>query len=91
VPAQTAQRILNWLNHKKPIVHTSKLVGGLEKEKIMFPNRKKTIFKNRLFMRLFVLWYNFIRPQQTLKRPPAAPITSTCILNEAAPLFSGNP
>jgi len=37
--------------------------------------RKKPIFKIKLFIRLFVLWYNFIRPHQTLKRPPATPIT----------------
>ena len=42
---------------------------------ISFPNRKKPIFKNKLFIRLFVLWYNFIRPHQTLKRPPTTPIT----------------
>jgi len=40
-----------------------------------FPVRKKPIFKIKLFIRLFVLWYNFIRPHQTLKRPPATPIT----------------
>jgi putative transposase len=36
-----------------------------------FPVRKKPILKIKLFMRLFTLWYNFIRPHQTLKRPPA--------------------
>ncbi|MBS7634692.1 hypothetical protein KEJ34_04255 [Candidatus Bathyarchaeota archaeon] len=40
-----------------------------------FPVRKRTIPKIKLFIRLFVLWYNFIRPHQTLKRPPATPIT----------------
>ncbi len=40
-----------------------------------FPVRKRPIFKIKLFIRLFVLWYNFIRPHQTLKRPPATPIT----------------
>ncbi|MEM2403711.1 MAG: DDE-type integrase/transposase/recombinase [Candidatus Methanomethylicia archaeon] len=40
-----------------------------------FPIRKKSIFKIKLFIRLFVLWYNFIRPHQTLGRPPAIPIT----------------
>jgi len=39
-----------------------------------FSVRKKPIFKIKLFIRLFALWYNFIRPHQTLKRPPA-PIT----------------
>jgi len=37
--------------------------------------RKRPIFKIKLFIRLFTLWYNFIRPHQTLKRPPATPIT----------------
>jgi len=36
-----------------------------------FPVRKKPILKIKLFIRLFTLWYNFIRPHQTLKRPPA--------------------
>jgi len=40
-----------------------------------FPVRKRPIFKIKLFTRLFVLRYNFIRPHQTLKRPPATPIT----------------
>ncbi|MEM4310972.1 MAG: hypothetical protein QXX95_01090 [Nitrososphaerales archaeon] len=40
-----------------------------------FPVRKKPIFKIKLFIRFFVLWYNFIRPHQTLKRPPAIPTT----------------
>jgi len=40
-----------------------------------FPVRKKPIFKIKLFIRLFAIWYNLIRPHQTLKRPPATPIT----------------
>jgi len=40
-----------------------------------FPVRKKPIFKIKLFIRLFALWYNFIRLHQTLKRPTATPIT----------------
>ena len=40
-----------------------------------FPVRKTPIFKIKLFIRLFVLWYNFIRPHQTLKSPSATPIT----------------
>lgn len=39
------------------------------------PVRKMPILKIKLFIGLFVLWYNFIRPHQTLKRPPAMPIT----------------
>jgi polyphosphate kinase len=37
--------------------------------------RKKLIFKIKIFIRLLALWYIFIRPHQTLKRPPATPIT----------------
>ncbi|MBS7634267.1 IS6 family transposase [Candidatus Bathyarchaeota archaeon] len=40
-----------------------------------FPVRKKPILKIKLFIRLFTLWYNFIRPHQTLKRPPAILVT----------------
>jgi hypothetical protein len=40
-----------------------------------FPAREKPISKIKLFIRLFALWCNFIRPHQTLKRPPATPIT----------------
>jgi len=44
------------------------LVGELEKERVLFPNRKKTIFKSKLLMRLFVLWYNFTRPHKPPKK-----------------------
>jgi len=40
-----------------------------------FPARRKPTLKIKLFMRPFILWYNFIRTHQTLKRPPATPIT----------------
>jgi putative transposase len=40
-----------------------------------FPVRKRPNPKIKRFIRLFALWYNFIRPHQTLKRPPATPIT----------------
>ena len=40
-----------------------------------FPARKRPIFKIKLFIKLFALWYNFIRPHQTLKRPPATLVT----------------
>jgi len=33
--------------------------------------RKKPTFK----IKLFTPWYNFVKPHQTLKRPPATPIT----------------
>ena len=44
------------------------MVGELEKERVLFPNRKKTIFKSKLLMRLFVLWYNFTRPHKPPKK-----------------------
>jgi transposase-like protein len=40
-----------------------------------FPAKKKPIFKIKLFIRLFVLWYNFKDPTKPQKRPPATPIT----------------
>jgi len=40
------------------------------------PSEEKPIFKIKLFIKLFVLWSNFIKPHQTLKRTPATPITS---------------
>ena len=32
---------------------------------------RKGLFKVNLFLRLFTLWYNWIRPHQTLGRPPS--------------------
>jgi putative transposase len=40
-----------------------------------FPAKTSQIQKIKLFLKLFVLYYNFIRPHQTLKHPPATPTT----------------
>jgi len=46
-----------------------------------FPAREKPIFKIKLFIRLFALWYNFIRPHQTLKRPTSNTHNLTVSIN----------